>query len=168
MVPLAALSVIVLAQASVAAPAQTAAVSAGTAQAIGWARSELHLSGWRLVSASPDLLIFAKPAPPQPGANPQVMVRGEHFPGAPQNPIGSGESFMNVGEVDCAGGRERTLHATVYSGADLQGSIIAASDEVGPWEKVGAGSAVGLEATSLCSRGEPGAPPKPPAPTSGR
>ncbi len=129
-----------------------APVSAATAQAVEWARSALHLSGWRLVSASPELLVFAKPAPGEAGANPRIMVRGEHVPLAPRNPIGSGESFMNLGELDCQGGRERTLRSTVYAGADLQGAILAGSDDPGAWGKITPASPVGLEASALCAQ----------------
>lgn len=128
-----------------------------------WGRAELHLSGWRLVSASPALLIFVKLIAHAPGANPQLLLRGEHVPMSTRNPVGAGESFVNMGEINCTGGQERTLHATVYTGSDLQGSIIVGSDEPGAWTKIASDSLIANIVPLACADLTSASPPQSPA-----
>jgi opacity protein-like surface antigen len=138
------------------APAATApagpapAIDSYTAQEVAYAHSALTVAGWNLLSAARDLVVFYRGAPSQPIA--KVWIRGEHYPLGPDNPLGNGESFVNLYEIDCVGDRARTLSSTVYSGAKMQGDIVAASDKSGDWVEMKPGGFTALGAQEVCRK----------------
>lgn len=138
-----------------AAPAATPAMDAYTTQEVAYARAALPLAGWELLSATRDLVVFYKGvATPAP----KLWIRGEHYPLGPDNPIGSGESFVTVYDLDCAGARSRTISSTIYSGAKMQGDIVAASDKPGEWTALKPGGFTSLGAEVVCKPAAPAAP----------
>jgi hypothetical protein len=141
------------APAASATPKAAQVIDSYTAQEVAYARSALTVAGWNLLSAARDLLVFYKGAPSQPTA--KLWIRGEHYPLGPDNPIGTGESFVTLYEVDCAGNRARTLSSTVYSGAKMQGEIVAASDTVGDWIAMKPGGFTALGAEAVCRKADP-------------
>lgn len=133
-------------------PPAGSGLDAYTTQEVAYAKTALSLSGWGLVSATRDLLIFSRPYAGSAPDAPKVWVRGEHYPLSPINPLGSGESFVSVYQLDCGAHRDRTTNSTIYSGANLQGSILGASDEPGKWEQTQADGFMGLIADSICPK----------------
>ena len=121
-----------------------------TVEEIAYARSIAGDSDWRLVNVTDALMIFARPYAGSPGANPRIWLRAEHYPLAPPNPLGAGESFVSVHEIDCPSKRERTLSSTLYAGANLGGDIVAASDKPSEWQPVKPDGSVGRAAETLC------------------
>lgn len=147
-----------LAAAAPAPPAHTAPAAAQqtgaapgldsyTTQEVAYARAALPVAGWELLSAAPDLVVFYKgvSAPAL-----RLWIRGEHYPLGPDNPIGSGESFVTAYELDCVGKRSRTLSSTIYSGAKMQGDIVAGSDKPGEWAAMKPGGFTALGAEMVC------------------
>jgi hypothetical protein len=133
------------------------AMDAYTLQEVAYARAVLPISGWELLSAARDLLVFYKGSTTP---TPKLWIRGEHYPLGPDNPIGTGESFVTVYDLDCAGRRSRTISSTIYSGAKMQGDIVAASDKAGDWTAIKPGGFTSMGADAVC-RPAPSAPAKP-------
>jgi uncharacterized low-complexity protein len=134
----------VTAQASAAAPA----IDSFTAAEVAYAKTALPVAGWSLLSATRDLLVFYKGDISTPAL--KLWIRGEHYPLGPDNPLGNGESFVTVYELDCAGSRSRTLSSTIYSGAKMQGDIVAASDKPGSWAAMKPGGFTEIGAELIC------------------
>jgi hypothetical protein len=139
-----------------AGPAAAApALDSYTTQEVAYARAALPIAGWELLSATRDLVVFYKGAGTPA---PKLWIRGEHYPLGPDNPIGSGESFVTVYDLDCAGARSRTISSTIYSGAKMQGDIVAASDKPGEWTPMKPGGFTALGAEAVCKPAAPAAP----------
>jgi hypothetical protein len=136
-----------------AATTQTGAapgIDSFTAEEVAYAHTALTVPGWSLLSAARDLVVFYKTDPSTTVT--KLWIRGEHYPLGPDNPLGNGESFVTLYEVDCAGNRARTLSSTVYSGAKMQGDIVAASDKSGEWDVMKPHGFTALGAEEVCHK----------------
>jgi hypothetical protein len=131
-------------------PRAAQGIDSYTAEEVAYARIALTVTGWNLLSAARDLVVFYRGSPSLPTA--KLWIRGEHYPLGPDNPLGTGESFVTLYEVDCTAGRARTLSSTVYSGAKMQGEIVAASDKAGDWVAMKPGGFTALGAEEVCRK----------------
>ncbi|MHB8285038.1 MAG: surface-adhesin E family protein [Caulobacteraceae bacterium] len=131
-----------------AAPSATPAMDSFTATEIEYARTALPVAGWSLLSMTHDLLVFYRGDISTPTV--KLWIRGEHYPLGAQNPLGSGESFVTLYELNCGGQTSRTLSSTIYAGAKMQGEIVAASDKPGAWTPLKPGGFTQIGADMIC------------------
>ena len=85
----------------------------------------LQNRGWNPVGASTGSVIFIRPGP-----RPNLHWERIEF----RDPLAGGMmSAMSLHEVDCPGGRSRTLQTTTYSGRNLEGRTLGTVTETRGW-----------------------------------